>query len=228
MDWIYTFFDFVRHIDVYLGDIIQNYGTLTYIILSAVIFSETGLVVTAFLPGDSLLFAAGAAIAVAEQTNGGTTSVNIWILTPLLWVAAILGNTVNFNIGRWFGPTFLEKPNRFVKREHIEKTHEFYEKHGAKAIVLSRFLPILRSFVPFVAGIGHMDSKKFGFYNILGATLWVIPILLGGYFLGTIPWVKDNFEWVILGITLTTLLPTLIGVLNNMIKGRNSRKVRID
>ncbi len=198
-------FDFILHIDVHLTEIVSNYGTLTYAVLFLVVFCETGLVVTPFLPGDSLFFAAGAISAAS--------GLNVVLTIFVCLAAAIIGNTVNFSIGRKIGPAIFNKESRFIKKEYLEKTQEFYEKHGTKAIVLSRFLPIFRTFVPFIAGIAHMNPYKHLVYNIVGATLWVNLFVLGGYFFGKIPFVQKNFSLVIIGILVVTVLPAVITVI---------------
>lgn len=198
-------FDFILHIDVHLTEIVSNYGTLTYAVLFLVVFCETGLVVTPFLPGDSLFFAAGAISAAS--------GLNVVLTIFVCLAAAIIGNTVNFAIGRKIGPAIFNKESRFIKKEYLEKTQEFYEKHGTMAIVLSRFLPIFRTFVPFIAGIAHMNPYKHLVYNIVGATLWVNLFVLGGYFFGKIPFVQKNFSLVIIGILVVTVLPAVITVI---------------
>ncbi|OWY22502.1 DedA family protein [Sphingobacteriales bacterium UPWRP_1] len=206
MEFIQQLIDFVLHIDKHLLEIINQYGTLTYFILFAIVFAETGFVVTPFLPGDSLLFAIGALAA------GG--ALNVWFIMGLLIVAAFTGNMVNFYIGRYIGPKIFGYNNiRFIKREYLVKTQEFYAKHGAKAVVIGRFLPIFRTFVPFVAGIGNMSYSKFIFYNLLSAVLWVAPFTLAGYWFGNIPFVKNNFTLVVLGIIFITILPALFAAI---------------
>ena len=205
MDVLYRIFSFILHIDEHLVEMVNQYGTLTYAILFFIIFAETGFVITPFLPGDSLLFAVGA-LAVTSQLN-------IVVVIALLFVAAILGNTTNYFIGRYVGPkAFDQQRIPFLKREYLTKTEAFYEKHGPKAVVIGRFLPFFRTFVPFVAGIGRMDFKRYTLYNIIGAALWVIPFTLAGYLFGNIPVVKNNFSLVVLGIIAITALPAIIGV----------------
>jgi membrane-associated protein len=197
--------DFILHIDKHLAVIIEQYGTSTYAILFFIIFAETGFVVTPFLPGDSLLFAAGA-------LAGTTGKLSLWPLIGLLFIAAVLGNTINFALGRWIGPSILEKEKiPFVKKSHITKTTEFYEKHGGKAVILSRFLPFFRTFVPFIAGIGKMNWGRFTIYNIVGAFFWIVPITWLGYIFGEHPIVKKNFTLVVLAIIVITVLPAVIG-----------------
>lgn len=193
------FIDFVLHIDKNLEWMISTYGAVTYGILFAIIFMETGLVVTPFLPGDSLIFAAG--IFAAKG------SFNPLLLYGLLLLAAFLGDTVNYWIGHFVGPVAFEGKNRFLKKEYLDKAQKFYDKHGGKAIVLARFVPIVRTFAPFVAGIGKMDYGKFIFYNLLGGFLWVSIFLWAGYFFGNIPFVAHNFELVMVAIILISVVP---------------------
>lgn len=203
MEAIFFLVDFIIHLDKHLSQIIQDFGMWTYVILFLIIFLETGIVVTPFLPGDSLLFAVGAFAAIG--------ALDIWILLLGLIVAAILGDTVNYAIGRFLGPRVFQKENaRFLKREYMERTRAFYEKHGNKTIVLARFVPIIRTFAPFLAGIGHMHYPTFLFYNVLGGVLWVGVCLFGGYFFGNIPVVKDNFSIVVLLIIVISLLPVIL------------------
>lgn len=210
MDWIAFLIDFFLHLDVHLSEIIQNYGPWTYGLLFLVIFMETGFVVTPFLPGDSLLFAAG--------TFAALGSLNVFALFGLLFAAAVLGDGVNYWIGHAIGPRVFEKNYRFLKREHLEKTQRFYEKHGGKTIVLARFVPIVRTFAPFVAGVGTMTYSRFVLYNILGAFLWTGLFIFGGYFFGNIPLVKQNFEFVIVGIVLISVLPMGIEFVRDRIR----------
>jgi len=208
-----AFLDLFLHLDETLGAAIAAYGGWIYAALFAVIFCETGLVVTPFLPGDSLLFAAGAFAAAG--------SLNVWIVAGLLFAAAVLGDAMNYRIGRKVGANaadgkLLGLP---IKQAYIEKTKRYYEKYGAKTIVLARFVPIVRTFAPFVAGVGAMPYATFARYNILGAALWVALFTFGGYFFGNIPAVKRNFEFVILAIIAISLLPAVIGYLRERRKG---------
>ncbi len=187
------------HIDSYLADIIQQFGIFTYLILFLIIFVETGVVVIPFLPGDSLLFIAGAFAAEG--------SLNLFYILILLSIAAIVGDSLNYYIGKKTGNKIIEK--KWIKQEHLEKTQKFYDKYGIKTIVLARFVPIVRTIAPFVAGIGKMEYKKFVAFNIIGGVLWVFMIVLAGYFLGTIPIVKENFEWVIIIIIILSILPPI-------------------
>lgn len=198
--------DFFLHVDKHLVEIVSNYGTWTYAILFLVIFCETGLVVTPFLPGDSLLFAAGAI--------ASTGSLNVHFLFLLLLIAAIAGDTVNYHIGYFLGPKFLEKnKSRFIKREYLERTHQYFEKYGGKTIIIARFVPIIRTFAPFMAGIGSMTYRHFICYNVIGAILWVSLFTYAGYFFGEIPVVKRNFTLVILAIIVISVLPAVIEVI---------------
>ncbi|HBO10617.1 TPA: DedA family protein [Candidatus Collierbacteria bacterium] len=203
-------FDFILHIDVHLGAIIQTYGVLSYAILFAIIFVETGLVFFPFLPGDSLLFAAGAFSAIGSLSLG-------WVL-GLMMVAAIIGDTVNYWIGHFFGEKLVENPKIPINREHIEETQRFFDKHGGKTIILARFVPIVRTFAPFVAGIGKMKYGQFFSYNVIGGTSWVLIATLAGYFFGNIPFVRDNFSLVVLGIVGVSIVPMIIPLIKKWIK----------
>ena len=200
MELIKNFIDIIIHLDKYLNLLIQNYGVLTYLILFLIIFCETGLVVTPFLPGDSLLFAAGAFAAI------GALDV-LWLL-GLLTVAAITGDTLNYWIGGFVGPKVFHKENvRFLNKKHLEHTHQFYDKYGGKTIIIARFIPIIRTFAPFVAGIGKMAYSRFVAYNILGGILWVVAFVISGYYFGNIPAVKQNFTVVIFAIIIISIMP---------------------
>lgn len=207
MEWILFIVDFILHIDAHLAELIRDYGTLTYAILFLIIFCETGLVVTPFLPGDSLLFAAGAFAAVGL--------LNPWLLFFLLVFAGILGDGVNYWIGRNFGLRGFSETGRFLNTRYIEKTNAYYAKHGPATIVIARFLPIVRTFAPFVAGMGHMDYRRFTTYNVTGALLWVGACGLAGYLFGNIPVVKDNFSLVVMGIIVVSLIPGLVAVIRS-------------
>ncbi|MFC4212559.1 DedA family protein [Pedobacter lithocola] len=203
MELLHQLWDFIAHIDVHLAEIIRDYQTWTYLILFLIIFAETGFVVTPFLPGDSLLFAAGALIA------GGNTGLNIWLMLLILIVAAIAGNTLNYKLGTVLGSGVFKEDNKILKLKYYHQSHEFFEKHGGKAIMLSRFLPIFRTIAPFVAGIAKMPFGKFTYYNIIGGVAWIVALLLGGYLLGQIPIIKNNFELVILFIATVTFVPAI-------------------
>lgn len=203
MEFILTFIDFILHLDKHLTALVAQYGTLTYAILFLIVFMETGFVVTPFLPGDSLLFAAG--------TLAGFGSFNILALFVLLAAAAILGDTVNYWAGRVVGPKIFRKNTGvFLNKDHLMRTHKFYEAHGGKTIILARFIPIIRTFAPFVAGIGKMDYPHFFLYNVTGGLLWVSIFTIGGFYFGNIPVVKQNFSFVIFGIIGVSVLPLLI------------------
>ncbi len=209
MEALRQIIDFVLHINKHLAEIIASYGTTTYAILFAVIFCETGLVVTPFLPGDSLLFAAGALCVEQADRPGG--NLNLLVLIPLLIVAAVLGDAVNYAVGFKVGPGFLEKGKvRFIKREHLERTQEFYAKYGGKTIILARFTPIVRTFAPFVAGIGRMDYKRFALFNITGAVIWVTSFSIFGYLVGNLDVVKKNFGLLEIAIILLSVTPIAI------------------
>ncbi|WP_049259436.1 DedA family protein [Eikenella corrodens] len=197
--------DFVLHIDQHLIELTQTYGLWIYAILFLIVFCETGLVVTPFLPGDSLLFAAGAVAAL-----GG---MNVHIAAGLLLAAAVIGDAVNFAIGKYFGEKLFAKPDsRVFKREYLDKTHAFYEKYGGKTIILARFVPIVRTFAPFVAGMGNMHYGRFIRYNIIGALMWVGLLTYAGYFFGELPVVKNNFGLVVIGIIVVSVLPMVVEI----------------
>jgi membrane-associated protein len=203
MEHVTQFINIFLHLDKYLSEIIQNYGYVTYIILFIIIFCETGLVILPFLPGDSLLFAAGTFVAKGDLSLG--------ILYVTLCIAAVLGDSVNYEIGRFFGPKIAkQEKTRFLNRDHVERTHKFYEKYGAKTIIIARFVPIIRTFAPFVAGIGDMGYKKFLQYNVIGGIGWISICMLGGYLFGNIEFVKHNFTLVMLGIVIVSILPAVI------------------
>jgi len=212
MDLLKNLLDLFLHLDEYLAKIILDYGTWTYGILFVVIFIETGLVVMPFLPGDSLLFAAG--------TFAALGSLNVWFIIGLLIVAAVLGDAVNYTIGHYLGERAYNI--RWVKREYLEKTHAFFEKHGGKAIFLARFVPIVRTFAPFVAGIGKMTYGYFATYNIVGGVTWVTLFTLMGFFFGNIPFVKKNFEFVIIAIILISVVPMFV----EWLKARRESKMK--
>jgi membrane-associated protein len=217
MELIQFFIDFFLHLDEHLSVVISNYGVWTYLLLFAIIFMETGLVVTPFLPGDSLLFAAG--------TFSGLGSLNVTLLFFLLSAAAIIGDTVNYWIGHYIGPRAFSGNIRFLKKEYMERTHEFYERHGGKTIILARFIPIIRTFAPFVAGVGAMTYPRFFAYNVVGGIFWVALFTYGGYFFGNLPAVKANFELVILAIILISVLPGVVEFFRE--RARTANKVKI-
>lgn len=210
MNLIRLLVDFILHLDTYLGQIIAAYGVATYLILFVIIFIETGLVLIPFLPGDSLLFAAGAFAALG--------SLNIFWLLLLLGVAAVLGDTVNYWIGHFFGEQIIANPRIPIKKTHIDETHKFFAKYGGKTIILARFVPIVRTFAPFIAGIGRMNYGKFISFNIIGGISWVFMATLAGYFFGNIPWVKENFSAVIFMIVGISILPMVVPLIAKKIR----------
>lgn len=209
MDTLRHFIDLFLHVDKHLADLIASYGSVTYVLLFLIVFCETGLIVTPFLPGDSLLFATGAlCVQHADRPDG---NLNVLLVIPLLIVAAVLGDAVNYAVGFKVGPGFLEHGKvRFIKMSHLRKTQEFYDKHGGKTIILARFMPIIRTFAPFVAGIGRMEYRRFGMYNITGAVAWVTSFTVLGFFFGNLPFVQKGFHWVIIGIVVLSVLPIAI------------------
>lgn len=215
MDLLLALVDFIIHIDTHLGEVINQYGMLSYAILFGIIFAETGFVFTPFLPGDSLLFAAGAFAALGHF--------NIFWLFLLLWLAAFLGDTANYWIGHFFGQKIIANPRLPIKQEHIDKTNAFYKKHGGKTIVLARFVPIVRTFAPFVAGVGQMKYGRFIYFNITGGLAWVAGFTGLGYFFGNLPGVKANFSLVVLGIIFLSVLPMIIEYLKARRASRPSR-----
>ncbi|MBI4859699.1 MAG: DedA family protein [Candidatus Riflebacteria bacterium] len=203
METLTALVDLFLHLDKYLGEVIRSYGTLTYGILFLIVFCETGLVVTPLLPGDSLLFAVG--------TFSGMGHLDVRVVLVLLMLAAILGDAANYWIGHLVGPrVFRNDTSRFFKKEYLDRTHQFYERYGAKTIIIARFVPIIRTFAPFVAGIGAMTYWRFATYNVIGGVLWVSACVGAGYFFGNIPVVKQNFSLVILGIVFVSILPAVI------------------
>lgn len=190
--------------------IMMEYRTWTYLILFLIIFAETGFVVTPFLPGDSMLFAVGALVA------GEGTGLNIWFMLVILIAAAILGNSVNYQLGKYFGIKVFKENNKILKLKYYHQSHEYFEKHGSKAIVFSRFLPIIRTIAPFVAGAARMSFSKFTFYNIIGGIAWITSLLFAGYLLGKIPFVEKNFEILVLVIAIGTFLPVIYGALKSL------------
>ncbi len=202
MEHVKQFIDLFLHLDKHLNTVIATYGVWTYSILFLIVFCETGLVVTPILPGDSLLFAAGAFAAAG--------SLNVWVIFVLLTVAAIIGDSVNYQIGHYIGPRVFTGNVRFLKKEYLDRTHRFYEKYGGKTIIIARFVPIVRTFAPFVAGVGAMTYPRFLAYNVIGGLLWVILFVFGGYHFGNLPFVKKNFSLVILAIIVISVMPGVI------------------
>lgn len=222
MDFIKQLIDFILHLDDYLFVLIQDYGIWIYAILFLIIFIETGLVVMPLLPGDSLLFAAGTFCAGVIK-DGQTAQLNLWLVLGLLIVAAVLGDALNYYLGKTIGLKVLQwkiKGRQIVKQSYIDKTHEFYDKHGSKTIIIARFVPIVRTFAPFVAGIGQMEYSKFIRFNFIGGTVWVVGLTLLGYFFGNLEFVQKNFELVIFGIIGLSLLPMIIEIIRQKIKNK--------
>ena len=214
MEVIKSLIDFILHIDKHLSAIISQYHALTYLILFVIIFAETGFVVTPFLPGDSLLFAAGALIA------GGATGLDIYLLTLILTVAAFTGNTVNYLVGNYLGPKVFKEKNKILKLDYYLQTKAFFDKHGGKAVIISRFMPIIRTIAPFVAGVGRMPFLRYSLYNIIGGASWIIVFLFAGYWLGNVPFFKAHFSLVGIAIILVSIIPPIIAA----IKSRSSKK----
>ncbi len=213
MELVHWFVDFFLHLDQHLAEVIQQYGGYTYPLLFLIVFLETGLVVTPLLPGDSLLFAAG--------SFAGLGALRLWPLFFLLCAAAILGDTVNYAIGAYLGPRVFHFPkSRFFNPEHLKRTHDFYEKYGGKTIIIARFVPIIRTFAPFVAGMGAMSYPRFLTYNVVGGLLWVSACVFAGYFFGNLPFVKKNFSLVIIAIVVISLLPAVVEYLRHRVAAR--------
>lgn len=207
MEFIHFVIDFILHIDVHLAELVAQYGVWIYGILFLILFCETGLVVTPFLPGDSLLFVAGALAALPSN------SIDVHLMVALMVCAAILGDAVNYTIGRLFGEKLFSNPNsKIFRRSYLDKTHKFYEKHGGKTIILARFVPIVRTFAPFVAGMGHMSYRHFAAYNVIGALLWVLLFTYAGYLFGDLPIVQENLKLLIVAIILVSILPGVIEI----------------
>lgn len=216
MELLHQFLDFFMHLDKHLHVMISDYGNWIYLILFLIIFVETGLVVMPFLPGDSLLFAAGAFCAGLENESGEVAHLNLWIVLSLLLVAAILGDALNYFIGKKLGLKMIKwkiRGRQIIKQKYIDDTHNFFEKHGPKTIIIARFVPIVRTFAPFVAGIGEMTYGKFLRFNVIGGTLWIVSLTLLGYFFGNLEFVRKNFELVIFGIIGISLLPMIFEIL---------------
>lgn len=220
MEFISFIIDFILHIDVHLAELVAQYGVWVYGILFLILFCETGLVVTPFLPGDSLLFVAGALAALPSN------DLNVHLMVLLMIIAAIIGDAVNYTIGRIFGEKLFKNPNsKIFRRSYLDKTHEFYEKHGGKAIILARFVPIVRTFAPFVAGMGKMSYRHFAFYNVAGALLWVLLFTYAGYLFGDLPIVQKNLKLLIVAIIFISILPGVIEIIRHRraaVKGKNA------
>ena len=200
--------DFILHIGDHLQELVKNYGNWIYAILFAIVFCETGLVVLPFLPGDSMLFAAGAIAAVGDM--------NVFVLMGLLIIAAVLGDFVNFEIGKHFGQRLFANPSsKFFKQSYLQKTHDYYEKYGGRTIIIARFIPIVRTFAPFVGGMGKMNYAQFARYNVMGAVLWVTLFSLFGYFFGQLPFVKQHFSWIMIGIIVVSVVPMVVEIIRH-------------
>lgn len=209
MEIIKHLIDFILHIDKHLADIISQYHALTYLILFVIIFAETGFVVTPFLPGDSLLFAAGALIA------GGNTGLNIYLLAVILIIAAFVGNTINYLIGNYLGPKVFKENNKILKLQYYLDTKAFFDRHGGKAVIISRFMPIIRTIAPFVAGVGRMPFLRYSLYNLIGGISWIILFLFAGFLLGNVPFFKAHFSLIGIAIILVSILPPIIAGISN-------------
>lgn len=218
MEFLHLVIDFILHIEVHLDYLIQTYHTWTYLILFMIIFCETGVVVLPFLPGDSLLFAIGAFAARG--------SFDFWTISLTLLVAAIIGDSLNYSIGKYVGPkVFYKNDSKFFNKSHLLKAQAFYEKYGAKTIIIARFIPIVRTFAPFVAGIGEMTYKKFMTYNVVGAISWIFIFIPLGYFFGNLPFVQQNFKLVMIGIIVLSILPPFIEFIRERNAQRNAKVV---
>ena len=215
MDTLLQFAGYVLHIDKFFGTFVAQYGAWIYLVLFAIVFCETGLVVLPFLPGDTLLFVGGAFCA--------THALSLPVLIGLLLIAAVLGNTVNFHIGRFIGPKVFERDGRFIDRRALRKTHDFYKRHGGKTIVLARFVPVVRTFAPFVAGVGAMSVVKFQIYNVLGAALWVAGLVMAGYFFGNLPFVRQYLNVIVLVGVAAAVVPVAFGALYKLTQRKSAQ-----
>ncbi|AZG13486.1 hypothetical protein EHF44_08515 [Cupriavidus pauculus] len=215
MDTALHLFDMILHVDKFLGQFVLDYGVWVYGILFAIVFAETGLVVVPFLPGDSLLFIAGAMCA--------TGAMNEWMLCGLLFAAAVIGNTVNYFIGSWIGPKVFDHQWRFLDQNALRKTHDFYERHGGKTLVMARFIPIVRTFAPFVAGVSQMTFARFQLFNVLGAALWVFGLVFAGYFFGNLPFIKQYLNLIVLAGIGAAIVPLVLGGLWKLVRGPRRR-----
>ncbi|CAK6490846.1 Protein DedA [Pantoea sp. Nvir] len=219
MEFVHFLVDFILHIDVHLAELVAQYGIWIYAILFLILFCETGLVVTPFLPGDSLLFVAGALAALPGN------DLNVHLMAALLVVAAVLGDAVNYTIGRLFGERLFSNPNsRIFRRSYLDKTHAFYDRHGGKTIILARFVPIVRTFAPFVAGMGHMSYRHFALFNVAGALAWVLLFSYAGYLFGDLPVVQENLKLLIVAIIVVSVLPGVIEVWRHRRQGKQGKQ----
>jgi len=216
LDIVLQVIDMLLHVDKYLGTVIQQYGAWVYAILFAIVFAETGLVVAPFLPGDSLLFIAGAFCA--------TGAMNEWVLIGLLLVAAIGGNTVNYWVGSWIGPKVFDHQWRFLDQQALRKTHDFYERHGGKTLVIARFVPIVRTFAPFVAGVSQMTFARFQLFNVVGAVTWVVGLVFAGYFFGNLPFIKQYLNLIVLVGISAAIVPLILGGLWRLVRRGDKRR----
>ncbi|ESJ20607.1 membrane protein [Cupriavidus sp. HPC(L)] len=216
LDIVLQVIDMLLHVDKYLGTVIQQYGAWVYAILFAIVFAETGLVVAPFLPGDSLLFIAGAFCA--------TGAMNEWVLIGLLLVAAIGGNTVNYWVGSWIGPKVFDHQWRFLDQQALRKTHDFYERHGGKTLVIARFVPIVRTFAPFVAGVSQMTFARFQLFNVVGAVTWVVGLVFAGYFFGNLPFIKQYLNLIVLVGISAAIVPLILGGLWRLLRRGDKRR----
>ena len=221
MELLKHFFDLLLHLDKTLVNVVHDYGNLTYLILFLIIFTETGVIVFPFLPGDSLLFVAGT-LAAQPNPETGHPLLNIWVLVPLLMAAAFIGDNLNYFVGDYLGPRVFRENYKFLNRKYLDQTQAFYAKHGGKTIIMARFVPIVRTFAPFVAGVGTMTYRYFASYSIVGAALWVVSLALAGYFFGNIEWVQKNFTLVIYAIILVSVLPPLFSFLKDKFSRREA------
>ncbi|CAG9177180.1 VTT domain-containing protein [Cupriavidus respiraculi] len=216
MEIVLQFIDMLVHIDKYLGTVIAEYGAWVYALLFAIVFAETGLVILPFLPGDSLLFIAGAFCA--------TGAMNEWVLIGLLLIAAIGGNTVNYFVGSWIGPKVFDHQWRFLDQQALRRTHDFYERHGGKTLVIARFIPIVRTFAPFVAGVSQMTFARFQLFNVIGAVIWVVGLVFAGYFFGNLPFIKQYLNVIVLVGISAAIVPLIVGGLWKLVRGGKSRR----
>jgi len=212
LDTVLQLIDMILHVDKFLGQFVQDYGVWVYGILFAIVFAETGLVVLPFLPGDSLLFIAGAMCA--------TGAMNEWALAGLLLTAAVTGNTVNYLVGSWIGPKVFDHHWRFLDQQALRRTHDFYERHGGKTLVMARFIPIVRTFAPFVAGVSQMTFARFQMFNLVGAVVWVFGLVFGGYYFGNLPFIKQYLNLIVLAGIGAAVVPLLLGGLWKLVRGK--------
>jgi len=212
LDTVLQLIDMILHVDKFLGQFVQDYGVWVYGILFAIVFAETGLVVLPFLPGDSLLFIAGAMCA--------TGAMNEWMLAGLLLLAAVTGNTVNYMVGSWIGPKVFDHQWRFLDQQALRRTHDFYERHGGKTLVMARFIPIVRTFAPFVAGVSQMTFARFQMFNLIGALVWVFGLVFGGYYFGNLPFIKQYLNLIVLAGIGAAVVPLVLGGLWKLVRGK--------